>query len=207
MSVPDWLALPTDVVPPPPAVRAVDPRRLQIAKLKRQMPTRHRIYANCLVEARLNTQEANRLFAAQGYNFGPATLANWRRTPNFRKLLELTTEEVVTAAGISAQKTLLQVDAIAEYGGETIVKRNKHGQIVRDEVTGEPIKLMRDPRLALNANELMGKHQRLWNTEDTGRVVLELVDLTGQARIRKPIEGEAEVVDGQVIAEAESAAD
>lgn len=177
----------------------LNPARAQIAALKRKLPLSHRVYAACLLEARLNNREAERLMKARGYTQTPAVLGQWRRKPYMRQLIEMMGDEFVDTVGSSATKVLMQVDSIAEYGGEEITLRDKYGAAIRDE-DGVPIKAKRDPHLALKANELIGKKHRLWGDDDTKRVVVNIVDLTGERRVRvDPIEAQAEIEDGELV--------
>ncbi len=197
----DWLSLEPPKAMTVPALPApvLNVTRAHIAALKRKLPLSHRVYAACLLEARLNNREAERLMKSRGYPQSAATLGQWRRKPFVRQLVDLMSEEFVDTVGSSATKVLMSVDAIAEYGGEEIALRDKYGVTINDE-NGMPIKAKRDPHLALKANELMGKKHRVWGDDDSKRVVVNIVDLTGERRARvDPIEVEAEegeLVDG-----------
>lgn len=192
----DWLALADDkpVGVPAPASGAGALRRGQIAQVKRQLTLAQRKYAACLAESRGNTREADRRFARLGFPHKAGTLGQWRGKPYFRRLVELLTEEALDSAGVTPAKTLLTMDGLAEYGAETVIRRNKYGQAVTDE-DGVPVTEMRDPHLALKATEFMGRHFKLWGDGDDKRVVVNIVDLTGASRVREdPLEGEAEDV-------------
>lgn len=190
----DWLSItgPEETLPAVPV--ALNPRRTQIARLKKKLSIAERVYANCLLEARMNTRVASKLFAAKGYKHSPASLSRWRAKPYFRDMVELMNEEMVESIGLSPDRVLLRMDALAEYGQEIVEKRNKYGQLLVDE-NGEALREMRDPHLALKADELLGRKFRQWGGDDpNARVVVNIVDLTGATRAREPIDGEAEEV-------------
>jgi hypothetical protein len=174
-----------------PEVRtaALNPRRLAIVKARKRLSIAERRYAHCLIEGRGNLREAEKRFRELGYDQSASTLSRWRGKPYFRHYVDLVNEEALAAAGVTAEKVLLTTDALSDYGSETIVKRNKYGQVVADE-NGEPLREMRDPHLALKANEFLGRHFRLWGDDDRDRrVVVNIVDLTGSRRVRtEPLE-------------------
>jgi hypothetical protein len=193
----EWLAIkPAGFEEPalPVASPPLNPRRALIAKAKKRLTIAQRVYANCLIESRMNFREAAKRFEAAGYKQKASTLASWRTRPYFRQIIELLNEEMVESIGLSPERVLLRMDALAEYGHEVVTKRNKYGVALVDE-TGSELKELRDPHLALKADELLGRKFRQWGNDDpNARVVVNIVDVTGAVRVREPIEGEAETV-------------
>lgn len=199
----DWLALEEKLpaaaaAPAPPAPAPVlDPRRAQAARLKRLLTLEQRRYARHLLAARGNLREAERLYKADGGQRGAATLAKWRTQPTFRQVMDLQADLALEAAGVRATKVLAAVDALADYGAETVTRRNKYGQALKDEA-GQEITAMRDPDLAMKANEFLGRHFKLWGDGDNRKSVVLIVDLTGTQQARQDprdvIEGEVEDV-------------
>lgn len=182
---------------PAPLQPVIDPRAYKIARLKRKLSLPMREYAYALVASRGNIREAEAAMKAAGVDLSASRFAQWRQNCYLQELVSLMQERAVEAAGITATKVLMQADAIADYGAEMIDKRDKYGNRIVENDTGAPVKVMRDPDLALKAVELLGKKFKMWGNDDDRRVVVNIVDLTGQERARvEPliVEGEAEDV-------------
>ena len=183
-------------------IKPRDPARQELAELRRGLGLCERDYLDALVSTRFHVTNANRVYRSLGYTDNSGILATWRRKPAFKRALELSHAWLTQTIGA---KVLLQVDALAEHGMEHTEIFDRSGNVVVDE-NGEPRLEMRDPYLALKANELLGKHVNMWGDDGKGaRVVVELINLTGESE-KPAIDAEdGEVVDSDFLGLANTA--
>jgi hypothetical protein len=153
--------------------------RLALARLKRTMILPKRAYLQALVAENFHIRNANEFFWRTGYKATHGTLYQWRKNPEFARAMRLEAEQQLIKYGPSTDKVLLNVMGLADHGAEKIAVRNKKGELILDE-NGQPVMTLRDPSLSLKANELVGKHLRLWGDDEAAsRITVQLVNLTG----------------------------
>lgn len=191
----DWLALDESKVPAwhhtkhpekarkkyAPAVHdnSLDSKRKELVGIKRELPQPQRDYMECVARAGFHYGNAHREMVARGYLHDKSTYTRWRQKPRLARGLIIAEELAVAAAGVTAGKVLARVDALSEYGMDDFPVRDRDGNILVDK-DGNELRMMRDPALALKANELLGKRHKLWgNDQEQVRVTVQIVDLAG----------------------------
>ena len=173
-------------------------KRRELLALTRELPHPQRDYLECMTTAAFHTGNAHRGMLLKGYVHDKSTYTRWRGRPKMARALELAEELALEAAGITASKIIGNVNRISEHGLDEIQLRDETGALVFEvDAAGNkiPVMMMRDPKLALKANELLGKNKRLWSDEDSTRVTVQIVDLSGQMAARAPLDGEFTAVE------------
>ena len=196
----DWLAVsprPPRLRPPAPPAKVKSVKKVELAAWRRQMSLDQRRYLDTLVACRFHAGNAEKLFKSwfidkHGKSVNRATLWRWRQSDKFVKSLDILTENALLVDGPSVSKILLRVDELADYGAEDIEQYDRSGNLV--ERDGKAVTAKRDPTLALKANELLGKHERIWGDDTAARVTVNIVDLTGE-----PPGEEDTVIEGVVV--------
>lgn len=155
-------------------------RRAELLALRRDLPLPQREYLDALTESGFHTGNAHRRMVLKGFLYEKKALNRWRSRPRLKRAIELAEEDAMEKAGLKGARVLSRVNLLAEYGLDEIPLRDKHGEVVTDPATGEPVRMMRNPELALKANELLGKNQKLWGSDqEQTRVTVQIVNLAG----------------------------
>lgn len=193
-SVPDWHVTRTKPREPYAPARhnnSKRSKRRELIELKRALPQPQRDYLECLTAAGFHSGNAQTAMVLKGYVHDRSTYTRWRNNPRLQRAIELAEEDALDKASITAAKVLLRVDKVAEYSLDEIPLRDKYGNLVyaaEDVEKKNPLKIVRNPELALKATELLGKNKKLWgNDEDTARVTVQIVNLAGDQQATTPI--------------------
>ena len=158
-------------------------KRKELLTLKREMTFPHRDYVECMTQSGFHISNANTAMLLKGYAHDRSSYTRWRAKPRMRRALELAEELALEDASITAGKIIGRVNKLSEHSLDEIPIRDRNGNLLHDE-DGVPLRMMRNPELALKANELLGKHKKLWgNDQDQTRVTVQIVNLSGEQEI------------------------
>jgi hypothetical protein len=153
--------------------------RRQVILALRTLPPRKRIFLNFLAEHFWHVSNAYKAMVAEkGDSYlHRRTVSKWMRDPKFFEVMRLLRSlDTRRVEAVDPDRILMDHRHIADYNMEEVVTFN--------EKTGKTSRRMRNGATALAALDKLGKHKKLWGTEEqTARVVLDVVDLTGRARI------------------------
>jgi len=170
-------------------------RAREAAQLRRRFSFAQRSYMDAMVACRFHHANAGKMLHRAGFDIDKETRGRWRKRPDFLRAMLLAEESLLEQVGLTPAKVLLRVDALAEHAAEEIELRTRKGELLTDEL-GSAIRGIRNFDGALKANELLGKHHRLWGDEDRStRVVINVIDMTGSEQLRD----ESSVVDGEIV--------
>lgn len=177
----DWLALPAGNLPVTRVRKPYPKWRVKFVEARRKLTLPQRAFLEQMIRNNFHLHNAWKATVADGYHTTREMAHKWKHKNKVMCVcLELAETHYLQFGGISAQKVLKRLDALAEHGDDMIEVRDRWGNIVLD-ANMQPVMMKRDPHLALKANELLGKNQRLWGDEDrSARVVVNIVDLTGR---------------------------
>lgn len=200
----DWLSLDT---PPAPTMAGGQPIKMPNQKaealrrehlrLKRKLNLQHRLYLDALVKNNFHIGNANRLMKVLGYPYDRSSFTRWRQRKDLSHAIEVTKEYIETSLGLSGAGVLAVTKQIADHGLDLVPVIDRFGKVVIDPKTDEPLMRMRDADLALKANELLGKNQKLWgNDQQSTRVTVNIVDLSGKSNFDEAGQTYEGVVDG-----------
>jgi hypothetical protein len=177
----------------PRGLRVSKEHRRQVILALRGLSWHKRLFLRFLAEAHWHTGNAYKaMIAYRGDKFvGRSTVSKWSRNAEFMKVVQmLRALDPLRQEATDPDRILIDHRAIADYGLEIVE--------VTSAKTGKKTRRMRNPMTALAALDKLGKHKKLWGTEEqTARIVLDIVDLTGPAKlvdVTPVIEGE--VTDG-----------
>lgn len=203
----DWLALPieppkrhpaleplyddvtpaqkrTEIVVPP----GVDPKYHGLVVALRKLRPRQRTYLRALAAHGFDHAKARRDLADRFTPVDASTVFRWSKSPIFKAAYQALQEHLFELSGIDPVGLLLRVNHVAEDAMTPVPILHQGEDTGFREV---------DRTNALRALELLGKHRRLWGSDEkTTRVTVQIVELDGPKRGDEPpaIEGEAEEV-------------
>lgn len=170
-------------------------KRRQVAVARKKLGWKRRIFLQYLAENHWHTGNAYKaMIAERGDKFVKRnTVSKWAARVDFYELVQmLRSFDIKRREATDNDRILNDHRVIADYGMDIVE--------VTNEKTGKVTQKLRNPAVALQALDKLGKNKKLWGTEEqVTRVVVDLVDLTGPAKhIEKDVTPviEGELVDG-----------